>query len=29
MMATALSLTGPAAIRFPKTLPQPIDGKVG
>jgi 1-deoxy-D-xylulose-5-phosphate synthase len=29
MMETALSLTGPAALRFPKTAPQPTDGKVG
>jgi 1-deoxy-D-xylulose-5-phosphate synthase len=29
MLATALSLSTPAAIRFPKTLPKPFDGKVG
>ncbi len=29
MMATALSMTGPTAMRFPKTTPQPFDGKVG
>jgi len=29
MLATALSLTTPSAIRFPKTLPKPFDGKVG
>ena len=29
MLATALSLTSPSAIRFPKTLPKPFDGKVG
>ena len=29
MLATALSLTSPSAIRFPKTPPKPFDGKVG
>ena len=29
MLATALSLTGPSAIRFPKTLPVPVDGQTG
>jgi 1-deoxy-D-xylulose-5-phosphate synthase len=29
MMRTALSMTGPTAIRFPKTLPRPLDGLVG
>ncbi len=29
MLATALSLSTPSALRFPKTLPQPLDGKVG
>ncbi len=29
MLASALSLSGPSAIRFPKTLPQPLDGHVG
>jgi 1-deoxy-D-xylulose-5-phosphate synthase len=29
MLATALSMTSPTAIRFPKTLPKPFDGKVG
>ena len=29
MLAKALSLTTPSAIRFPKTLPQPFDGKTG
>lgn len=29
MMQTALSLSSPSALRFPKTLPQPLDGKVG
>jgi 1-deoxy-D-xylulose-5-phosphate synthase len=29
MLTTALSLSGPAAIRFPKTLPVPFDGKIG
>ncbi len=29
MLATALSLHGPAALRFPKTLPQPFDGGIG
>ena len=29
MLATALSLSTPSAIRFPKTLPKPFDGKVG
>ena len=29
MLATALSLSSPAAIRFPKTLPKPFDAKVG
>ncbi|MGH9020991.1 MAG: transketolase C-terminal domain-containing protein [Acidimicrobiales bacterium] len=29
MLATALSLSSPSALRFPKTLPQPFDGQVG
>ena len=29
MLADALSLEGPAALRFPKTLPKPFDGKTG
>ncbi|MEO9181295.1 MAG: 1-deoxy-D-xylulose-5-phosphate synthase [Acidimicrobiales bacterium] len=29
MLATALSMSTPSALRFPKTLPQPFDGKVG
>lgn len=29
MLATALSLSTPTAIRFPKTLPKPFDGHVG
>ncbi len=29
MLATALSLSSPTAIRFPKTMPQPFDGAVG
>lgn len=29
MLATALSMSTPTALRFPKTLPQPFDGKVG
>ncbi len=29
MLATALSMTTPTALRFPKTLPRPFDGKVG
>ena len=29
MLAKALSLSTPSAIRFPKTLPQPFDGKTG
>jgi 1-deoxy-D-xylulose-5-phosphate synthase len=29
MLATALSMTTPTALRFPKTLPKPLDGKVG
>ena len=29
MLATALSLSSPSALRFPKTLPAPFDGKVG
>ncbi len=29
MLATALSMSTPTAIRFPKTLPKPFDGKVG
>jgi 1-deoxy-D-xylulose-5-phosphate synthase len=29
MMATALSMSAPTAIRFPKTLPQPFDNKIG
>jgi len=29
MMKTALSLTSPTALRFPKTLPRPMDGLVG
>ncbi|MEI8050653.1 MAG: 1-deoxy-D-xylulose-5-phosphate synthase [Actinomycetes bacterium] len=29
MLATALSLGGPAAIRYPKTPPVPVDGLVG
>ena len=29
MLRTALSLSAPAAIRYPKTLPRPFDGRVG
>ena len=29
MLATALSMSSPTALRFPKTLPKPFDGKVG
>ncbi len=29
MMRTALSLSSPTAIRFPKTAPRPLDGQVG
>ncbi len=29
MLATALSMTTPTALRFPKTLPKPFDAKVG
>jgi 1-deoxy-D-xylulose-5-phosphate synthase len=29
MLATALSMSTPTALRFPKTLPRPFDGKVG
>jgi 1-deoxy-D-xylulose-5-phosphate synthase len=29
MMQTALSMTTPTTIRFPKTLPTPLDGKTG
>ncbi len=29
MLATALSMSTPTAIRFPKTPPQPLDGEVG
>ncbi len=29
MMATALSMSSPTAIRFPKTLPKPFDGQIG
>jgi 1-deoxy-D-xylulose-5-phosphate synthase len=29
MMATALSMSSPTAIRFPKTLPKPFDGRIG
>ena len=29
MLASALSLSTPSAMRFPKTLPQPLDGQVG
>ena len=29
MLATALSMSTPTALRFPKTLPKPFDGKVG
>ena len=29
MLATALSMSTPTAIRFPKTMPKPFDGKVG
>ncbi len=29
MLATALSMNTPTALRFPKTLPKPFDGKVG
>jgi 1-deoxy-D-xylulose-5-phosphate synthase len=29
MLDTALHLEGPASIRFPKTRPEPLDGKVG
>jgi 1-deoxy-D-xylulose-5-phosphate synthase len=29
MLATALSMSTPTAVRFPKTLPKPFDGKVG
>ena len=29
MLATALSMSTPTALRFPKTLPKPFDGQVG
>jgi 1-deoxy-D-xylulose-5-phosphate synthase len=29
MLATAMSMSSPTAIRFPKTLPKPFDGAVG
>ncbi len=29
MLATALSMSTPTALRFPKTLPRPFDGKIG
>jgi 1-deoxy-D-xylulose-5-phosphate synthase len=29
MLATALSMSTPTALRYPKTLPKPFDGKVG
>ncbi len=29
MLATALSMSTPTALRFPKTLPRPFDGRVG
>jgi 1-deoxy-D-xylulose-5-phosphate synthase len=29
MLATALSMSSPTALRFPKTLPKPFDGHVG
>jgi len=29
MLTTALELSTPAALRFPKTLPTPLDGKIG
>ncbi len=29
MLATALSMSTPTAMRFPKTLPRPFDGKIG
>ena len=29
MLATALSMSTPTALRFPKTLPQPFDGAIG
>ena len=29
MLATALSMSTPTALRFPKTLPKPLDGRVG
>jgi 1-deoxy-D-xylulose-5-phosphate synthase len=29
MLATALSLSSPSALRFPKTLPVPFDGRLG
>jgi 1-deoxy-D-xylulose-5-phosphate synthase len=29
MLATALSLSSPSALRFPKTLPEPFDGNIG
>jgi len=29
MLATALSLSSPSALRFPKTLPEPFDGQIG
>jgi 1-deoxy-D-xylulose-5-phosphate synthase len=29
MMSTALSMSSPTAMRFPKTLPKPLDNKVG
>jgi 1-deoxy-D-xylulose-5-phosphate synthase len=29
MLATALSLSSPSALRFPKTPPQPFDGRIG
>ncbi len=29
MLATALSMSTPTALRFPKTLPRPFDGRIG
>ena len=29
MLAEALSMSSPTALRFPKTLPKPFDGKTG
>jgi 1-deoxy-D-xylulose-5-phosphate synthase len=29
MLATALSMSTPTALRFPKTLPKPFDGRIG